>query len=194
MIIDGLVVFLVGPEGTSLNGRLASWTGVGLIDPLCSLLVVGLLLTHTLPLGAFSHHSRRQRQVLRTPRSDFQLVRSAARLVAERYSPASKPSVPDCPLSSRRWDRRCAFYSRRWTLRAHNGTPDLRLWSLNSKTTIGSVRLLVDAPGINDVATATHEARLAFVKYGVRPECWCVAFLFSSKSTLYQLQEQYGRD
>ncbi|KAL8279694.1 hypothetical protein RQP46_008007 [Phenoliferia psychrophenolica] len=99
VIIDGIFVLLLGPDGTPINGRLASWKGVALIDPLCSLFVVGLLLTHTLPL-------------------------------------------------------------------------DLRIWSLNSKTTVGSVRLLIDAPNIDDIATVTQQAKNAFLKYGVKPEFW----------------------
>lgn len=51
IIIDGIASLLFGPKTARFSGLIKPWDGVVYVDPICSLIVVRVILAHALPLG-----------------------------------------------------------------------------------------------------------------------------------------------
>ncbi|BGP27553.1 Zinc resistance conferring protein [Rhodotorula toruloides] len=50
IIVDGLASLLFGPKTARFSGLVKHWNGVVYVDPICSLIVVNVILKHALPL------------------------------------------------------------------------------------------------------------------------------------------------
>ncbi|GAA5932121.1 hypothetical protein JCM10213_006760 [Rhodosporidiobolus nylandii] len=50
VVVDGLASWLFGPKNGYISGLVKSWSGTPFIDPLCSLVVVYVILIHAFPL------------------------------------------------------------------------------------------------------------------------------------------------
>ncbi|GAA5858692.1 hypothetical protein JCM8547_001426 [Rhodosporidiobolus lusitaniae] len=50
VIVDGLASWFFGPQHGKISGLVKSWSGIGYIDPLCSFVVVYVILIHAFPL------------------------------------------------------------------------------------------------------------------------------------------------
>ncbi|GAA5827680.1 hypothetical protein JCM11251_001784 [Rhodosporidiobolus azoricus] len=57
VIVDGVATWLFGPPQGKVSGVVRYWEGVSYVDPLCSLAVVYLILTHSVPLVTKSSYA-----------------------------------------------------------------------------------------------------------------------------------------
>ncbi|KAM0753726.1 cation efflux protein [Meredithblackwellia eburnea MCA 4105] len=126
VVADGFISYYYGK-----NGKRSHWDGIGIVDPLCSLVIVCALLYHTLPMVAST---------------SFVLMQGS-------------------------WPKDTGDLRNYLIKHVHclvdEGVEDLRMWSLSSSVSVGSVRLIVDLKDVNHLATIVAQAKRGFEECGV---------------------------
>ncbi|GAA5905546.1 hypothetical protein JCM6882_004782 [Rhodosporidiobolus microsporus] len=113
VILDGIATWLFGPKQGNVSGIVSSWAGVCYVDPLCSLAVVYLILTHSVPL---------------VTKSSYALMHAFDPLKAGKIKKA---------LRSGHW------LPRSFSGRVEVFLQDLNIWSLSEKSRFAIVKLSV---------------------------------------------------
>ncbi|ORY86052.1 cation efflux family-domain-containing protein [Leucosporidium creatinivorum] len=60
VIVDGIASWLLGPASGVISGRWIPWKGIGYVDPICSLVVIWVILKHSFPLVTASSYALMQ--------------------------------------------------------------------------------------------------------------------------------------
>lgn len=60
VIIDGIATWLLGPKSGWTSGRITTWRGVVIVDPLCALVVCWIIVKHAFPLITASSYALMQ--------------------------------------------------------------------------------------------------------------------------------------
>ncbi|GAA5973524.1 hypothetical protein JCM11641_007098 [Rhodosporidiobolus odoratus] len=117
VIIDGLGSWLFGPKSGKTSGIVKTFKGISYLDPICSLVVVYLILTHAFPL---------------VTKSSFFLMHA--------FDPVKTSSIKRA-LNNQNW----VPGSLRAYLAVE--LEDLHIWSMNDKSRFATVRILVSPRG-----------------------------------------------
>ncbi|GAA6046763.1 hypothetical protein JCM3770_005630 [Rhodotorula araucariae] len=57
IIIDGIASWLFGPKQGKISGVVTTWSGTALVDPVCALIAVYIILSHSFPLVTASSYA-----------------------------------------------------------------------------------------------------------------------------------------